>query len=68
MLLSMLRPECRPHAAEATVGKTEHSERLMKRDSKVCWSRMKLWKEGSLLLNTVVGPLVNQSLIPFPSS
>lgn len=31
-----------PCEAEATLGKAEHSESLMKRDSEVCWSRMRL--------------------------
>lgn len=31
-----------PREAEATVGKAGHSESLMKRDSEVCWSRMRL--------------------------
>lgn len=42
VLPRVLRSECRSHAAEATVGKAEHSESLMKRDSEVCWSRMRL--------------------------
>lgn len=59
-----------------SVDKAEHSERLMKRDSEVCWSGMSLSlyktplnsKGASVLLNTVVGPLLNYYLIPFPSS
>lgn len=62
--------------AGTKVGKAVHSETLMKRDSEVCWSRMSLSPLQDLtdavrdgrLLNTVVGPLLNYSLIPFPSS
>lgn len=77
VLPCVLRSERGSHAeAAATVGKAEHSESLMKRDSEVCWSGMSLsplqdpagqrWREA--VIEYCCCPLLNYSLIPFPSS
>ena len=60
----------RPHAGRLA-GKAGHSESLMKRDSEVCWSRMRLPllrdpsepERGSLLSNAVVKSQLNSSSI-----